>query len=190
MKRSHWIGALGAGFGGGVRDGRPYCRGLERLASGPDSGVFAGRARGGGGGLKTPVIDFHIHVAKPEDYRPWVIEWTMGNIGREQAEAYISHYLSPSGIKELLDESGVDYAVALAEMSPISTGITTNEYVSDFCRGNPRLLPFASINPYMIARPADELRRVARGLGDPGEQHHRRRNWGGHCAPAGAEVGS
>lgn len=112
-----------------------------------------------------PVVDFHIHVAKAEDYRPWVIEWTTGNIGRDKAEAYINHYLARDRINNLLDENGVDYAVALAEACPISTGVVTNEYVAEFCRGNPRLIPFAAINPYLIARPADELRRVATELG-------------------------
>jgi hypothetical protein len=112
-----------------------------------------------------PVIDFHIHVARIEDYHPWVIDWTTSNIGRETAESYVRHYLTPTGINELLDDNGVDYGVALAEMSPISTGITTNESVAAFCKGNPRLFAFASINPYMIARPADELRRCATELG-------------------------
>ena len=112
-----------------------------------------------------PIIDFHIHVARIEDYHPWVIEWSSANIGRDQAEEYIRRYLSPDGINALMDDNGVDYGVALAELSPICTGITTNERVAEFCRGNPRLLPFASINPYMVARPADELRRCVRELG-------------------------
>ena len=53
-----------------------------------------------------PVIDFHIHVARAEDYRPWVIEWTTGNIGRDEAEAYINRYLAPDRINNLLDENG------------------------------------------------------------------------------------
>lgn len=114
-----------------------------------------------------PVIDFHLHVAAVEDYNPWVIEWVSNKISpsREEAEAYIRRYLTPAGINQLLDENGVDYAVALAEMSPITTGVTSNDWVADFCRGNPRLIPFANINPYLVTHPADELRRCAKELG-------------------------
>lgn len=114
-----------------------------------------------------PVIDFHLHVAAVEDYNPWVVEWVSNKISpsREEAEAYIRRYLTPTGINQLLDENGVDYAVALAEMSPITTGVTSNDWVADFCRGNPRLIPFANINPYLVSRPADELRRCVKELG-------------------------
>jgi len=114
-----------------------------------------------------PIIDFHLHVAPVEDYHPWVLEWAKNNISanKEEAEAYIRHYLTPTGINQLLDDNGVDYAVALAEMSPITTGVTTNDWVANFCRGNPRLIPFANINPYLVARPADELRRCVTELG-------------------------
>jgi predicted TIM-barrel fold metal-dependent hydrolase len=111
------------------------------------------------------LVDFHIHVARIGDYQPWVIDWTMSNIGRESAEAYIGQYLSPDGLQRLLDDNGLDYGVCLAEMSPICTGVTTNEYVAEMCRGNPRLIPFGSINPFMVARPADEVRRCAVELG-------------------------
>lgn len=111
-----------------------------------------------------PVVDFHIHVAKVEDYQPWVLEWTAGNLGGGDPEQLIGRYLSPQGITSLLDESGVDYGVALAEMSPICTGVTSNEWVAAFCRDNPRLIPFASVNPYMVARPADVVRRCASEL--------------------------
>jgi predicted TIM-barrel fold metal-dependent hydrolase len=111
------------------------------------------------------LVDFHIHVARIGDYQPWVVDWTMSNIGRESAEAYIGQYLSTEGLRRLLDDNGLDYGVCLAEMSPICTGVTTNEYVSEMCRGNPRLIPFGSINPFMVARPADEVRRCATELG-------------------------
>jgi predicted TIM-barrel fold metal-dependent hydrolase len=46
-----------------------------------------------------------------------------------------------------MDKYGVDYAVILAEYSPLTTGIATNEKVAEFCRGNDRLIPFCSVNP-------------------------------------------
>jgi len=111
-----------------------------------------------------PVIDFHVHIAQPEHYHPWVIEW-MQTLVKEDFLEYLRRHLSPEGMREVLRESGVDYAVALAEVSPITTGVTTNEYVAEFCRGVDRLIPFANINPFTTARPAQELERCVRGLG-------------------------
>ncbi|HIC93867.1 MAG TPA: amidohydrolase [Anaerolineae bacterium] len=111
-----------------------------------------------------PVIDFHVHIAQPEHYHPWVIEW-MQTLVKEDFLEYLRRHLSPEGMREVLRESGVDYAVALAEVSPITTGVTTNEYVAEFCRGVDRLIPFANINPFTTARPAQELERCVRELG-------------------------
>jgi len=111
-----------------------------------------------------PVIDFHVHIAQPEHYHPWVIEW-MQTLVKEDFLEYLRRHLSPEGMREVLRESGVDYAVVLAEVSPITTGVTTNEYVAEFCRGVDRLIPFANINPFTTARPAQELERCVRGLG-------------------------
>jgi uncharacterized protein len=61
-----------------------------------------------------------------------------------------------------LDANGVDYAVILAALTPVTAGTTRNEYVADFCEASPRLLPFASINPYITPEPARELERLVR----------------------------
>jgi len=111
-----------------------------------------------------PIIDFHIHIAQPEHYHPWVIEW-MQTLVKEDFLEYLRRHLSPEGLREVLRESGVDYAVVLAEVSPITTGVTTNEYVAEFCRGSDCLIPFANINPFMVARPAQELERCVKELG-------------------------
>ena len=92
-----------------------------------------------------PVIDFHVHIAQPEHYHPWVIEW-MQTLVKEDFLEYLRRHLSPEGLREVLRESGVDYAVVLAEVSPITTGVTTNEYVAQFCRGSDCLIPFGNIN--------------------------------------------
>jgi predicted TIM-barrel fold metal-dependent hydrolase len=64
-----------------------------------------------------------------------------------------------------MDDNGVDYAVILTEIAPITTGIVTNEYVAEFCAKKPRLIPFACVNPYMVTHPAKELERLVKGLG-------------------------
>jgi predicted TIM-barrel fold metal-dependent hydrolase len=68
--------------------------------------------------------------------------------------------LTPEGIRKHLQENGIEYAVALAEVCPITTGTCTNEYTIDFVRRanslpdpgegpKGRLIPFASPNPFI-----------------------------------------
>jgi predicted TIM-barrel fold metal-dependent hydrolase len=76
--------------------------------------------------------------------------------------------MDPGFLVEHLKRNGVDYAVVLAELSPITTGITSNEYVSEFCRGRQELIPFANLNPFLSARLADELERYVQDLGMKG----------------------
>jgi len=111
-----------------------------------------------------PIIDFHLHAAQPEHYHPWVVEW-MQTFVDEDFLKHIRDLLTPEGVQQVLRESGVDYAVVLAEISPITTGVTTNEYVAEFCQGVDCLIPFANINPFMVARPAQELERCVHELG-------------------------
>lgn len=106
--------------------------------------------------VNKPVIDFHVHAAYYETYCPSAIDW----ISRQQGmvkEDFIQKYSSPEVVVDYLTQNGVDYAVMMAELSPIATGTCTNEYVAEFCEGQERLLPFASINPYLHNRPAAEL---------------------------------
>jgi predicted TIM-barrel fold metal-dependent hydrolase len=55
--------------------------------------------------------------------------------------------MNPDGLEQYLQNEGVEYAVILAEDSPLSTGVVPNQYVHDFCNGHKKLIPFASINP-------------------------------------------
>ncbi len=134
------------------------------------------------------IIDFHLHISTPEQERPWVMEFM-----QEQYEgdiyALMEGVLTPEGIRRFLQENGIDYAVALAEVSPLTTGTATNEFTIDFVRKanavpNPaagpvgRLIPFASINPYIdndLAERLEELvvREGFQGLKVyPVYQHH------------------
>jgi predicted TIM-barrel fold metal-dependent hydrolase len=80
----------------------------------------------------------------------------------------ITTYSSPEAFLELMDHARIDYAVILAELAPITTGISDNEYVSDFCSASPRLIPFASINPYTSENPTNELENLVRNHGFKG----------------------
>jgi predicted TIM-barrel fold metal-dependent hydrolase len=76
--------------------------------------------------------------------------------------------LNPAGLRRFLQENGIDYAVALAEVCPITTGTCTNEYAADLVRqanalpdppsgAKGRLIPFASLNPYVDNDLAERL---------------------------------
>ncbi len=107
-----------------------------------------------------PLIDFHIHTAHYQSTTPSYLGFLRGQWG-DELENMIRTYSSPDGFLGLLDECGLDYAVVLAEVAPITTGIVDNAYVSKFCARSPRLIPFVSINPFMTANLAEELRRWA-----------------------------
>lgn len=118
----------------------------------------AGRASG------TLRIDFHVHLGLYESSKPWVTEWIKRShpVGYEE---YITRYNDPGEFEELLSSEGVDYACVLAELSPISTGICSNEQVHDFCRGRKKLIPFCDINPYLHTDLGEELRRKVEDQG-------------------------
>lgn len=104
-------------------------------------------------------IDFHVHLGLYTEHKPWVTEW----IRRSQPDpagydAYINRYNDPDAFEELLTTEGVDYACILAELSPITTGICTNEQVREFCKGRTRLIPFCDINPHLHTDLGRELR--------------------------------
>jgi predicted TIM-barrel fold metal-dependent hydrolase len=111
----------------------------------------------------TPVIDFHLHAGLYHDLHPWVIEWMKTEI--EDPKAYVSSVLTREGIVRFLRENGVDYAVALAELSPITTGVLSNEGVAELCRGIDCLIPFCNINPFLMADLSGELERYVAEMG-------------------------
>jgi len=101
------------------------------------------------------IIDFHIHVGKKGDWKPWVEEY-QSKINPELKERF-EEIMSPDGLAKYLQENGVDFAVVLPEYSPITTGIVTTEFVVDFCKSHEMFIPFASINPHLITDPRETL---------------------------------
>lgn len=134
------------------------------------------------------IIDFHIHLSRPEHEHPWVMDWMRANyLGN--LEELMEHILTPESIRAYLQANEIDYAVGLAEVSPVTTGWADNDYVGDFCKkanalSDPqtgprgRLLPFASINPHLVNDLAAELGRLVSEFGFKGikvyppYQHH------------------
>jgi len=111
------------------------------------------------------IIDFHIHVSRYEDYKPWVHELQR----RSNPELYSKGYrMTPELVEGELDKAGVDYGVLLAQDTPLVGIEVSNEYILNFCRGHKRLIPFVSLNPNIETSPAEELARLyeqgARGL--------------------------
>lgn len=111
------------------------------------------------------IIDFHLHVARYADMLPWTREWLGRAYPPEEFEAYLNATLTPEGLRGLLRENGLDYAVLLAELNPLSSGVVTNESVAALCQGEPRLIPFASLNPFLTTDLVAELDRLVGELG-------------------------
>lgn len=107
---------------------------------------------------RTLRIDFHVHLGIYSDHKPWVTEW----IGKSHPGGgygeYVRRYADPGEFEELLSAEGIDYACVLAELSPVTTGVCTNEQVLAFCGGRRRLIPFCDINPHLYTDLGAELR--------------------------------
>jgi predicted TIM-barrel fold metal-dependent hydrolase len=121
------------------------------------------------------IIDFHVHLSRAEHEQPWVLEWLRAAHGAD-LEGQLAEVLTPEGLRATLQRHGIDWAVGLAEVSPLTTGWASNEFVAELCaaanalpdppdgpRG--RLLPFASLNPYIVGDLPGELDRLVRDLG-------------------------
>lgn len=106
------------------------------------------------------VVDFHNHLVKYEDIDE-VYKDYLAQLQGMPYEELVERYGAPQQVLGHLDENGVDYAVVLAETSPISAGMATNERVMEFCAASERLIPFGSVNPYMDHRPGRIVRDLA-----------------------------
>ncbi len=113
------------------------------------------------------IIDFHVHTAYYRSRTPDYMRLLQQGWG-ERLDWMLQTYASPEAFVGLMDEAGIDYAVILAELAPITSGIAANEDVVQFCKHSPRLLPFASIDPNPSERPADELEDWVRHQGFKG----------------------
>jgi hypothetical protein len=114
-----------------------------------------------------PVVDMHLHaydhpVRAPEAFIEFM-DRALGGPGafaglverHGHAEAYVA----------LLDRAGVDYGVILAELAPTTSAWASNETVARICRGSPRLIPFATLNPVLTPDPGRALERLVRDEG-------------------------
>lgn len=99
--------------------------------------------------MSAPVIDFHIHMVYYDKYCASAEEWIKQRQSVPDWPGFVERYGDPVEFSHFLTENGVDYGVIVAELSPVTTGICTNEYVLEFCRNQDKLIPFATVNPYL-----------------------------------------
>ena len=112
------------------------------------------------------VVDFHVHVAKHHMWLSWVHEY-MRSVNPRVYENF-NDSMTPKNVLRLMDEEGVDVAVILAEIAPLTTGVVDNEFIVEFCHESEKLIPFASINPIVDSNPSKTLMRLVRDLGVKG----------------------
>jgi hypothetical protein len=118
------------------------------------------------------IVDFHLHVTRGEEYLRSVKEGVKSLLEWQDPGSSVRQVLSREGIIQFLDENGLDYAVALAELGYASTVLSSNEEVAEFCRGLDRLIPFANLNPFLVSRPAEHLERYVKEMGFRGLKLH------------------
>ncbi len=114
-----------------------------------------------------PVVDFHVHASVYDAWHPHIIDWMQPGLP-DEAKRFIDGTLNPEGARKFFRDAGVDYVVALAEMSPITAGVMSNDRTAEVCRDIDFFIPFANINPYLENNPAGELERCVRELGFKG----------------------
>jgi hypothetical protein len=91
------------------------------------------------------VIDFHVHIGQKGDWLPQVFDLMLK--ANPALNEHFEKIMCPAGLEAILRKEGVDGAVVLAENSPTTTGVVTNEFVADFCSGRKFFIPFCSVHP-------------------------------------------
>lgn len=103
------------------------------------------------------VIDFHIHIGLKEHWHEWIHSFQKA----AQSEYYerYEEMIDPEKFAAYLKDHQIERAVILPEISPITTGIVSNEYVFDFCQGKDMFLPFCTINPTLVNNLSQEFKK-------------------------------
>lgn len=112
------------------------------------------------------VVDFDVHVAKYSSWKPWVHDY-MTNMNPAIYRDFDASMTSQNVLK-LMDVEGVDIAVVLVEVAPLTTGIVDNKFIVEFCRESERMIPFGSIDPTTDPNPPKSLVKLVKGFGVKG----------------------
>lgn len=124
-----------------------------------------GDARSTSPAMPAGAVDFHLHVARSRD-----IESPEGRRIMTASNPALSwpsdpneDLVPPEVLEAQLDSAGVHYGVVLPQETA-GIGITIpTEYVLEYCSQSPRLLPFASVNPWVQFDAPTAIRRFASG---------------------------
>ncbi|MFP4081580.1 MAG: amidohydrolase family protein [Candidatus Aminicenantes bacterium] len=112
------------------------------------------------------IIDFHVHIGRKEHWHEWVHAYQK-SVHSEYYERY-QEMIDPQKFAAYLRSHNIAKAVILPEISPITTGVVSNQYVLDFCQGDDVFLPFCTVNPFLVSHPAREIKKYiklgARGI--------------------------
>lgn len=109
--------------------------------------------------MKTPVIDFHIHpIVYDQFYVESALNWIKEIHADKNWDQFYKDFSDPAHLCKFLQNIGIDYGVVMAEISPLVTGVCSNEYVLQFCQDQDMLIPFASINPALTLNTGQELK--------------------------------
>ena len=101
------------------------------------------------------IIDFHVHVGLKENWHEWVHTYQKD----AQSEFYdrYEEMIDPRKFADYLRDNNIEKAVILPEISPITSGEVTNEYVLEFCQDEDILIPFCTVNPSLSPRPEEDI---------------------------------
>ncbi|MGH7907820.1 MAG: amidohydrolase family protein [Candidatus Binataceae bacterium] len=109
-----------------------------------------------------PVIDFHIHTYDvPLNTPPSFNDFMSRDLGGS-FEDFAKKHCTTESYLSVLDDAGVDYGVILAEIAPVTSALASHDTVERLCKPTPRLLAFASINPFIVDHLDRELERLVR----------------------------
>ncbi|MHB1710302.1 MAG: amidohydrolase family protein [Acidimicrobiales bacterium] len=97
------------------------------------------------------VVDFHTHLFPSGAMDAACIKplAERGLLHERADEITGEQLIDPESLVRLYRSQGIDYAVVLAEVTPLTTGVSSNEFVGEFCTGVEELVPFCSPNPYL-----------------------------------------
>lgn len=108
------------------------------------------------------VVDFHTHLFPPGamDQEALAPLQARGLL-HEEVDRVCGHGgIEPSALARLFAAEGVSHSVVLAEVTPLTTGISSNEFVGEYCAGVDELIPFCAPNPFLerdLVRSAEKL---------------------------------
>lgn len=110
----------------------------------------------------TAVVDFHTHLFPPGamDEAAMAPLRARGLLHEKVDRVCGDGGIEPAELERMFADEGVSYSVVLAEVTPLTTGISSNEFVGEFCSGVKGLIPFCAPNPFLerdLVRTAEKL---------------------------------